>query len=98
MKNSIAQLRLFSVLEGVSYIVLFSNMLLIKPFNPELYHKLLYPIGLTHGVLFVIYVLLVLICSVQYKWKFSKLVLLMLVSFLPFGTFWSEKKLLRNTN
>lgn len=98
MKNVIAHLRLFSVLEGVSYLILFSNMLMVKPFNLELYRKLLYPIGMTHGVLFVIYVGLVLICTFQYKWSFSKMALLMLVSFLPFGTFWSEKRLLRNKN
>ncbi len=34
-----------AILEGISYLALFTNMLLVKPNNPDLYHQLLYPIG-----------------------------------------------------
>jgi integral membrane protein len=95
MKDLVKQLRMFSVLEGISFLVLLFNMLLIKPTNDVLYHKLLYPIGLAHGILFVIYVILVIVCSFIYKWSFTKMVILFMVSLIPFGTFWAEKKYLR---
>ena len=47
-----------AIAEGISYLVLFSNMLLVKPNDLDLYKKLLYPIGMTHGVLFISYIIL----------------------------------------
>ena len=47
-----------AILEGISYLVLFANMLIIKTNNPELYHTLLRPLGMTHGVLFIGYIIL----------------------------------------
>nr|WP_311136702.1 DUF3817 domain-containing protein [Hymenobacter cellulosilyticus] len=48
---------------------------------------------MAHGVLFVLYVLLVLQVSILHSWSWGKALLALIVSFLPFGTFWAEKKL-----
>lgn len=79
-----------ALLEGISYLVLFANMLLIKPNKPELYKTLLYPIGMAHGVLFIGYVLLLFLCWGKFKWSFTRLVLFFLASLLPFATFWVD--------
>ena len=85
-----------AVAEGISYLVLFLNMLLIKRFNPELYKTLLFPIGMAHGVLFISYVVLAcLICKSQ-KWNIKEFLTVQVASLLPFGTFYIEKKYLKN--
>ena len=46
-----------AILEGFSYLALLSNMLFIKPNNTDLYKSLLFPVGMTHGILFIGYVI-----------------------------------------
>jgi integral membrane protein len=86
--------KIIAILEGISYLVLFANMLLIKPNNPDLYKSLLYPIGMAHGVLFIGYVVLAILLKYQLNWSFSKLGVILVASLLPFATFWVEKKYL----
>ncbi|OYU79613.1 MAG: hypothetical protein CFE23_13040 [Flavobacterium sp. BFFFF1] len=86
--------KVIAILEGISYLALFSNMLFIKHNNPELYHQLLYPIGMTHGVLFVAYVILAIILKIELSWPTKKFVIIGVASILPFGTFYVEKKYL----
>lgn len=81
-------------LEGCSYLVILANMLFVKPLNFELYQTLLYPIGMTHGVLFIGYVLLALLLVKSQGWSFKDLAIILLASLIPFGTFWVEKKYL----
>jgi len=92
----LAFFRLIAALEGISYLVLFYNMLYNKRVNPELYQQLLYPIGMAHGILFVVYVVLAIYLKVEYKWSLKKLGLILLASLLPFGTFYSDYKWLKN--
>lgn len=87
-------LRFFNViaiLEGISYLVLFFNMLVIKNLNIELYKSLLYPIGMAHGLLFVLYMILTIMLTIELKWSFKKFLYISVASLLPFGTFYSEK-------
>lgn len=42
-----------AILEGISYLVLIANMLILKSNNPELYHTIVRPFGMGHGVLFI---------------------------------------------
>lgn len=88
--------RLIAALEGISYIALFYNMLYNKQNNPELYQQLLYPIGMIHGILFVLYFILAIYLKFEYNWSMKKLGLVLLASLLPFGTFYSDYKWLKN--
>ena len=88
--------KIIAVLEGISYIVLFSNMLFIKPNDFVLYHKLLYPIGMSHGVLFIGYVMLAVLLKKSQNWNFLTLGIILLASLLPFATFFIEKRYLKN--
>ena len=83
-----------AILEGISYLVLFANMLFIKPFNSDVYQTLLYPIGMSHGLLFIAYVLLALLVGSKLKWSFKTLGIVLLASLLPFATFFIEKRYL----
>jgi integral membrane protein len=83
-----------AILEGISYLVLFSNMLFIKPTHFELYKSLLYPIGMSHGVLFMGYVLMAFLLKSAQKWDLKNFSMILIASVLPFGTFYIEKKYL----
>jgi integral membrane protein len=85
-----------AISEGISYLVLFFNMLVIKPTNPELYKDLLFPIGMAHGVLFISYVVLAFIIWKKQQWNFKEFFIVQVASLLPFGTFYIEKKYLKN--
>jgi len=92
-------LRIFKIvalLEGVSYLALFSNMLLIKPNHIELYKTLLFPIGMAHGVLFITYIILAIMLKIELNWDWKKFGLICLASILPFGTFYMEHKYFKN--
>lgn len=81
-----------AVLEGISYILLFANMLIVKRVDPELGASLVYPIGMAHGVLFVLYIILAFQCKMNYNWNFKKLFIYLVLSVVPFGTFWVDRK------
>ena len=89
--------KIVAVLEGISYLVLFGNMLLVKPVQPELYKTLLYPIGMAHGLLFIAYVLLALLVGSKLKWSFKTLGIVLLASLVPFATFYIERKYISRT-
>lgn len=82
---------IISYLEGISYLALFFNMLVIKNMNLEIYKQLLYPIGMAHGVLFIGYIILAIVLKFKLNWGFKKFTLIIIASLLPFGTFYSEK-------
>ncbi|KVV14696.1 DUF3817 domain-containing protein [Flavobacterium sp. TMP13] len=88
--------KITAILEGISYLVLFANMLFIKPTNLELYKTLLYPIGMSHGVLFIAYVLLAVLLKRSQKWSIPVFGFILLASLLPFATFYIEQKYLKN--
>jgi integral membrane protein len=85
-----------AIAEGISYLVLFCNMLLVKPTHIELYKTLLFPLGMAHGVLFISYVILAFLIRKSQNWSFKKLAIVQLASLLPFATFYVEKKYIVN--
>ncbi|MDO4728244.1 MAG: DUF3817 domain-containing protein [Bacteroidota bacterium] len=87
--------KLVAFLEGISYLALFGNMLFIKHNNPDLYKTLLFPIGMSHGLLFIAYVVLAFLIKDEMKWNGKDFFLVLLASLIPFGTFWMEKKYLQ---
>lgn len=85
-----------AILEGISYLVLFANMLIVKPNNIILYKQLLYPIGMAHGVLFIGYVILAFLIKKRQNWSLKDFFIVQIASLLPFGTFYIEKKYVKN--
>jgi integral membrane protein len=91
--TTLKRLRLIAILEGISYLVLLFIAMPLKYFwgLPEMVKK----IGMVHGWLFVLYVLLLALAHYQMKWPWSKTILGFILSFIPFGTFYAEKKMFR---
>ena len=88
--------KITAISEGFSYLILLSNMLFIKPTHLELYKTFLFPIGMTHGILFIAYLYLSFMIKEKQNWSVKDLTLIILSSLIPFGAFFIERKYLKN--
>ncbi len=88
--------RIVAVLEGVSYLLLLFIASPLKWFydDPQ-YVKLL---GMPHGILFMIYVVIAVLISSEMKWTTRTLWIVLIASVLPFGTFYIDKKYLTKSS
>jgi len=84
--------RTVAIIEGFSWIALILAMILKYGFS------ILQPIKITgwfHGLFFMIYCGLLLLLFLKSRFNFKDTLILLIASFLPFGTFWAEKRFLR---
>ena len=82
-----------AILEGISYLALLFIAVPMKHIFADV--RLMQPVGMLHGLLFVLYVMLLLVASLQNKWRIGLIFKGFVLSLLPFGTFYAEKKLFR---
>ncbi len=88
--DSIATFKVISFLEGMSYILLLFVAVPIKHMaGDSTYVKAL---GMPHGVLFLMYILMALFIRSRMKWGFKSTLFVLIASLLPFGTFYVNKK------
>ena len=78
--------------EGVSLLLLFFVAMPMKYIwgQPEMVKH----VGMGHGVLFLAYVVLAIQLSTSEDWSMKKTVLAIVLSAVPFGTFYFERKYL----
>lgn len=87
--------RIIALLEGVSYILLLFIATPIKYLaNDPQYVKML---GMPHGLLFIAYVVLAFLLKSEYKWNSRQFLVVLIASIIPFGTFYVDKKYLKNS-
>lgn len=86
-----------ALLEGISFLVLIFNMLVLKPNYFDTYKLILKPFGMLHGVLFILYIILAFLLRDEKKWNLKDFSIIILASFIPFGTFWVDKKYLNQS-
>lgn len=84
--------RIIAFLEGVSYLLLMAGSY-IKHFQDDPQYVKLF--GMPHGLLFVAYVALAFLLRSTYKWNSKTFAIILIASLLPFGTFYIEKKYLK---
>jgi integral membrane protein len=53
-------------------------------------------IGMAHGILFIWYIIAVLMGREEYRFNASQTTIALAGSFLPFGTFYADKKIFKN--
>jgi integral membrane protein len=92
LKTALGRLRIVAFLEGCSYLLLGITMILKYKFSMPQPN---YVVGLAHGVLFVLYVILLLQVAFSHRWILLKLFFGFVASLVPFGTFYADKKLFR---
>ncbi len=92
-KTQLGCLRIIGFAEGVSFLFLLGIAMPLKYLMgmPETVRVT----GMVHGLLFVLYVLLVIGVKFGRDWSFGKMLLALLASLVPFGTFWADVKLFR---
>lgn len=95
-RTMIKVFKFIAISEGISYLVLFFNMLVIKPNHLDLYKSLLFPIGMAHGLLFISYVIIAFRIKNNQNWSLKDLFFVQIASLLPFATFYVEKKYVKN--
>ena len=93
IKHSLFLLRVFAFFEGISFLLLLGIAMPMK----YLYNdpSLVKSVGMAHGVLFVLYALFLLIVHLKFKWKLIITIKAFIASFVPFGTFYADKKWFR---
>jgi integral membrane protein len=91
MLNWFKKIALF---EGISFLVLIFNMLVLKPNYFDTYKMILKPFGMLHEILFILYIIMAFLLKDERKWNLKEFSIIILASFIPFGTFWVDKKFL----
>ena len=84
--------RVLSALEGLSLITL---LFIAMPAKYQFGHDFVWPVGMTHGVLWLAYVLASLVVSHLRKWSVGAWLLALLSSVVPFGFVLLDRRLKR---
>ena len=94
MKNdTFSRFRIISIIEGLSYLILvFIAMPLKYMFDYPLAVKV---VGMSHGVLFILFFLALVMAMNRYKWKFLGFQLFV-YSLIPFGFILIERIIMKS--
>ena len=89
--KTLKQFRLIGKIEGISYLVLLFIAMPMKYYfgMPEAVKI----VGMTHGVLFIGYMILLGLAVEKYDWNIRYAIILFIASLIPFGTFYTDRKL-----
>ncbi|MEC3609303.1 DUF3817 domain-containing protein [Bacillus glycinifermentans] len=91
MTTPIKLLRVIGIIEGISYLVLLFIAMPFKYFAG--YSGLVQSFGMIHGVLFLLFVLMLVIVWFRHRWAFLSVLGAFMASLLPFGTFVLDARL-----
>lgn len=93
MSTHIGRMRLISLIEGVSFLVLLGVAMPLKYLAgvPEVVSV----VGAVHGVLFILYALAAAALTLALRWSPLWFVGAMVASVVPFGTFYLDARLKR---
>lgn len=88
--KSIKRLKIIALLEGISFLVLLLIAMPLKYLADEPW--LTKQVGMAHGILFVLYVILVIEVKLALDWSIKKMLIALGASLVPFGTFYINDK------
>jgi integral membrane protein len=95
--NSLTRLRLFSAMDGLSFLILIGIAMPLKYIAGD--PTFVRYVGMTHGVLFILFIASLLDTSMRYQWNVKFSLFCFFCSLIPFAPFWLEGKLkLRERN
>ena len=86
--------RIIAFLEGFSFIILIGIGVPLKYFFQN--DAVVKFFGMTHGILFISYVFLSVIMKQKMLWSTKTFIIILIAAILPFGTFYTDFKYLRN--
>ncbi|WP_324170705.1 DUF3817 domain-containing protein [Sulfurimonas sp.] len=91
IKNSVKKFGQINSIEGYSYLILLFIAMPMKYYFG-------YPIavkiaGMLHGILFILFCLLLLLAYKDTKWSFNENIIFFIASLIPFGTFFTKNRI-----
>ncbi|WP_299529126.1 DUF3817 domain-containing protein [uncultured Streptomyces sp.] len=91
--TALHRLRLISIPEALSFpaLILFGSVLS----RVSDIDFLMMPLGMLHGFLFVVYAVILLDVWVKAKWPFPRVLLFFVLSLIPFGGLYGDRRLKR---
>lgn len=94
LKSPVGRFRIVAFLEGMSFLILLGIAMPLKYIagKPEAVQM----VGMAHGILFVLYVLLVFQIRSIVQWSTKETLMALAASVLPFGTFYVDARMLRS--
>ncbi|RXK13922.1 hypothetical protein CP965_00300 [Halarcobacter mediterraneus] len=98
LNSALGRFRVISAIEGLSFLVLVLIAMPIKYIGGD--PQPVKIIGMAHGVLFIIFMLSLFEAKIRHEWENSLTLQLFILSLIPFGAIFIEKKVkpIRNIN
>lgn len=90
-KSTIGLLRGIGIIEGISYLILLFIAMPLKYFADLPVFVRIF--GMAHGILFVLFVLVLLVVWFRHRWSLIRVLGAFIASLLPFGTFVLDARL-----
>ena len=91
MDTNVKKFGLINTMEGYSYLLLlFVAMPMKYLLGIPLAVKI---VGMIHGILFITFLLLLVIAWQDKKWAFTENIIFFIASLIPFGTFFTKKRI-----
>lgn len=90
--STLGALRVLAILEGTSYLLLGITMPLKYWYEMPTPNKI---VGMAHGLLFVLYCIMVFLVNQEKKWNISTNFWAYAASLIPFGTFVADAKIFK---
>jgi integral membrane protein len=87
----INKLKIINTIEGISFVILLFIAMPLKYIGGILIATTI--VGMLHGVLFIILILMLANTAIECKFKIKLSLIVFFSSIIPFGTFYSNKKL-----
>lgn len=91
LKTSIGRLRTIGLIEGISFLVLLGIAMPLK-YWADLPQAVTI-VGALHGFLFTLYLLAIVHVTFTHRWSIVRVLIAVIASLLPFGTFVLDIKL-----
>lgn len=95
LQSPIGRFRIIAFLEGCSFLLLGFTMILKYQYDMP---KPNYIVGMAHGLLFVLYIFLLIQVALRYSWRWSTIFFAFVASLFPTGTFIADAKIFKNYN
>jgi len=91
LNNAVYTFRKLGNIEGYSYLILlFVAMPLKYMMNYPIAVKI---VGMLHGILFILFCIYLALAWKKAQWSFKESALFFIASLIPFGTFFTDKKI-----
>ena len=91
LASTLGRFRIIAFFEGISLLLIFFVSMPLKYLMDMPGPNMV--IGMSHGILFLLYISFLIWVTIEYKWSFKKAALAFIASFIPFGTFYADKHL-----